>query len=282
MAMKSKNIILASLATVFLFAGCNANKSVQLTPSSEIINKKSPLQIRDVQMKTFDNTSKSTLINAMVDTILDDGYYVTVIDLNSGVLSAKNNKDGLEFNLVSLIKEVSKNSFLVRISINAIDRSVEPNQYAIIEDNTIYTYMFDRLRKSLFLEDNFYDKKHNQEPVIKEEVAQEIIDSTESIQNQIIELPTKQDTLIKTDLKQITSIDSSFYYTVQFISAVEEKSAKKVLDKVSQVNSDVRLEKLNKYHVVRLGKFDNHMEARELINTLKEQFPEVIIVKVKI
>jgi hypothetical protein len=280
--MKSKNIILTSLATVFLFAGCNANKSVQLTPSSEIINKKSPLQIRDVQMKTFDNTSKSALINAMVDTILDDGYYVTVIDLDSGVLSAKNNKDGLEFNLVSLIKEVSKDSFLVRISINAVDRSVEPNQYVIIEDNTIYTYMFDRLRKSLFLEDNFYDKKHNQEPVIKEEVAQEIIDSTESIQNQIIELPTKQDTLIKTDLKQITSIDSSFYYTVQFISAVEEKSAKKVLDKVSQVNSDVRLEKLNKYHVVRLGKFDNHTEARELRNTLKEQFPEVIIVKVKI
>ena len=73
----------------FIITGCNSPKMLQLTQENSFINTQSALQIRDIQIRTFNNTTKENLSNAIVDTLLDDNYFVTLIDINAGVVSAK-------------------------------------------------------------------------------------------------------------------------------------------------------------------------------------------------
>lgn len=171
MKMFSKKSLIISLGLSFIITGCNSPKMLQLTQENSFINTQSALQIRDIQIRTFNNTTKENLSNAIVDTLLDDNYFVTLIDINAGVISAKSSKDGSELNLVSIIRELSKDTYSVRFNINAVDTKL--NSYTIVDDDLVYKYLFDRLRKSLFLEENLYTKAKNSE--IKEpEKVQEI------------------------------------------------------------------------------------------------------------
>ena len=116
--MFSKKNLFISLGILLFATGCSNVKNLSPTAENNIINKESALQIRDIQTRTFDNTSKEDLVNAIVDTLLDDGYFVTMIDTNSGVISAKNNKNNPELNLVAVIKDIKNENFLVRFSLN--------------------------------------------------------------------------------------------------------------------------------------------------------------------
>ncbi len=140
--MFNRKNLLISLGTLFLLTGCSNVKNLEITPENNIINKESSLQVRDIQVRTFENTSREHLINAIVDTLLDDGYFITTIDVKTGVVSAKNIKNDVELNLVSVVKEVKNESFTVRFSINAIDRN-SSNTYIITQDDLIYRYLFD-------------------------------------------------------------------------------------------------------------------------------------------
>ena len=142
--MFNRKNLLISLGTLFLLTGCSNVKNLEITPENNIINKESSLQVRDIQVRTFENTSREHLINAIVDTLLDDGYFITTIDARTGVVSAKNIKNDVELNLVSVVKEVKNESFSVRFSINAIDRSSDFNSITVIQDDIIYRYLFEK------------------------------------------------------------------------------------------------------------------------------------------
>ena len=100
MLMFSKKNLLISLGVLFFITGCSNVKTLEMTPENNIINKESSLQIRDIQTRTFENTTKEDLINAIVDTLLDDGYFVNMIDTKAGVISAKNSKNNPELDIV--------------------------------------------------------------------------------------------------------------------------------------------------------------------------------------
>ena len=274
--MFTKKNLIISLGALFFITGCNNPKNLQITPQNNIINKESALQIRDIQLRVFDNTTKEDLVNAIVDTLLDDGYFITMIDTKAGVISAKNDKKDIELNLVSAIKEIKNDSYSVRFSINAVDKSLAFKSYIVINDEIIYRYLFDKLRKSLFLDKEFYnvpEKKEleKKEPTIKETEVKSTIE--EKIEEK------KPITKTHEDIKYLKN--DSLIYSVQFLSTLNKKFAQEKFEKLKAQNHDVRIHPYNKYHVVRLGRFKSKTEAQNVMNSFKNEYPEAIIVGFK-
>lgn len=277
--MINKKNIFISFGLAFFITGCSNVKTLEISPENNIINKDSPLQIRDVQVRTFENTSKDALVNAIVDTLLDDGYFITLIDSKAGVISAKNARNNPELDLVSVIKEVKDNTFLVRFSINAIDKSIAFKSYVVIEDAIIYRYLFDRLRKSLFLDKEFYDTKNNHEPIKEKKIIQkEKIKQQETKKEGKVKTPAK---VTKKCLSSKCEDSISLIYSVQLLCTQNKDLALKEYDNLKNKNLDVRTHAFYQYQVVRLGRFKNRLEAEKAMKDLKNEYPEISIVAFK-
>ena len=54
--MFNRKNLLISLSVLFLITGCSNVKNLEITPENNIINKESSLQVRDIQVRTFENT----------------------------------------------------------------------------------------------------------------------------------------------------------------------------------------------------------------------------------
>ena len=276
--MLSKQNLLISLGTLFFITGCSNVKNLEISPENNIINKESSLQVRDIQVRTFENTSRDKLVNAVVDTLLDDGYFITTIDAKAGVVSAKNIKNDIELNLVSVIKEVKDNNFTVRFSINAIDRSNNFNTINVIQDDIIYRYLFDKLRKSLFLDQEFYKVPESKE-------AQILIQKDVTIIEKIVETKVKQDIEPKKFVKKCSTAkceeSSSLIFSVQFLCTTDKNIVQKEFEKLKNEGEDVRVHPYYEYQVLRLGRFKTRIEAENAMKRFKGNYPEISIVAFK-
>lgn len=268
--MFNRKKLLISLSALFLITGCGNVKNLEITPENNIINKESSLQVRDIQIRTFENTSREHLINAIVDTLLDDGYFVTTIDAKTGVISAKNIKNDVELNLVSVVKEVKNESFAVRFSINAVDRSSNFNSITVIQDDIIYRYLFDKLRKSLFLDQEFYKVPQAKEPqvVIQKEVT-------------IIEKIVEPKKVIKKCSTAKCEESSSLIFSVQFLCTANKELVKKEFEKLKNDGLDVRVHPYYEYQVLRLGRYKTRIEAEDAMQKFKSTYPEISVVAFK-
>lgn len=275
--MFNRKNLLISLSALFLITGCSNVKNLEITPENNIINKESSLQVRDIQIRTFENTSREHLINAIVDTLLDDGYFVTTIDARTGVISAKNIKNDAELNLVSVIKEVKNESFSVRFSINAIDRSTT-KPYIIIQDDLIYRYLFDKLRKSLFLDQEFYKVPQAKEP-------QPVIQKEITIIEKIIEPKVTPKVEPKKVVKKCSTAkceeSSSLIFSVQFLCTANKEVVQKEFEKLKNDGLDVRVHPYYEYQVLRLGRYKTRIEAEDAMQKFKSTYPEISVVAFK-
>ena len=277
--MFSKKNLLISLGVLFFITGCSNVKTLEMTPENTIIQKESSLQIRDIQTRTFENTTKEELINAIVDTLLDDGYFVNMIDTKAGVISAKNSKNNPELDIVSVVKELKNNSFLVRFSINAIDKSLAFKSYIVIEDDLIYRYLFDRLRKSLFLDQEFYQTENTQE--VNTQINTKIkVDVHEVVAPKVV----KQESAAKKVVKKCTSAkctNAPLVYSVQFLCSSNKEQALTEYNNLKSKNLDVRIHPFYEYQVVRLGRYKTRVEAEKIMNDFKNNYPDISIVAFK-
>ena len=276
--MLNKKNLLISLGTLFLITGCGNVKNLEITPENNIINKESSLQIRDIQVKTFENTSRANLINAIVDTLLDDGYFITTIDTKAGVVSAKNIKNDVELNLVSVVKEVKNESFSVRFSINAVDRSSDFKSITVIQDDIIYRYLFDKLRKSLFLDQEFYKVPQPKEP---QTVIQKEVTIIEKIVEPKVGVKTESKKVIKKCSTSKCQENSSLIYRVQFLCTTNKGVVQKEFEKLKNEDLDVRVHPYYEYQVLRLGRFKTRIEAEDAMQKFKSNYPEISIVAFK-
>ncbi|MDZ7880476.1 MAG: hypothetical protein U5L45_22555 [Saprospiraceae bacterium] len=276
--MLNKKNLLISLGTLFLITGCGNVKNLEITPENNIINKESSLQIRDIQVKTFENTSRANLINAIVDTLLDDGYFITTIDTKAGVVSAKNIKNDVELNLVSVVKEVKNESFSVRFSINAVDRSSDFKSITVIQDDIIYRYLFDKLRKSLFLDQEFYKVPQQKEP---QTVIQKEVTIIEKIVEPKVGVKTESKKVIKKCSTSKCQENSSLIYSVQFLCTTNKGVVQKEFEKLKNEDLDVRVHPYYEYQVLRLGRFKTRIEAEDAMQKFKSNYPEISIVAFK-
>jgi hypothetical protein len=274
---KRKNLLI-SLSALFLITGCSNVKNLEITPENNIINKESSLQVRDIQVRTFENTSRENLINAIVDTLLDDGYFITIIDAKTGVVSAKNIKNDVELNLVSVVKEVKNESFSVRFSINAVDRSSNFNTINVIQDDLIYRYLFDRLRKSLFLDQEFYK-------VPEPKVPQPVIQKEITIIEKVIEPQVKTTVEPKKIEKKCSTAkceeSASLIFSVQFLCTANKEIVQKEFEKLKNDGLDVRVHPYYEYQVLRLGRYKTRIEAEDAMQKFKNTYPEISVVAFK-
>lgn len=77
------------------------------------------------------------------------------------------------------------------------------------------------------------------------------------------------------------------FYTVQTGSFIVPDNAQKQFDSLKRKLDEneldyIRIEKVNKYYIVRLGKFENKSAAKNIFQVVKSQFPSAIILKVSI
>lgn len=276
--MFNRKNLLISLSALFLITGCSNVKNLEITPENNIINKESSLQVRDIQVRTFENTSRENLINAIVDTLLDDGYFVTTIDARTGVVSAKNIKNDVELNLVSVVKEVKNESFSVRFSINAVDRSSDFNSITVIQDDIIYRYLFDKLRKSLFLDQEFYKVPEPQklQPVVQKEIT--II---EKMVETKVEPKVEPKKVIKKCSTGKCEESSSLIFSVQFLCTENKEIVRKEFEKLKSEGLDVRVHPYYEYQVLRLGRYKTRIEAENTMQKFKSTYPEISVVAFK-
>lgn len=276
--MFSKKNLLISLGALFFVTGCSNVKNLEITPENNIINKESALQVRDIQVKTFENTTKDSLLNAIVDTLLDDNYFITTIDTDAGLISAKNIKNDAELNLVAVIKEIKDANFTVRFSISAVDRSVDFKSYIIVQDDLIYRYLFDRLRKSLFLDQEFYKvpPKVEPQPIVQKEIT-------------IIEKHIEPKIVTKYVEKKSTQgcstgkcqDNSSLIYSVQFLCTTNKELVQNEFLKLKDEGHDVRVHPYYEYQVLRLGRYKTRIEAENAMQKFKSNYPEISVVAFK-
>lgn len=135
--MKKYNTIL-TIAVILLLNGCILPD--QNTNPYNTVNKTPILKNRVIQTKRFYNTNKNELFNATVNLVQDES--LTIINLNkeNGIVSTDK--------ITAVLSKREDDSFDVRIS-PTNTTNINP-QY--------YQYIFDRLQKSLFLEQNLYNK----------------------------------------------------------------------------------------------------------------------------
>lgn len=276
--MFKKKKLLIPITIVTFLTGCSNVKNLEITPENNIINKESALQIRDIQVRVFENTTKEDLVTAVVDTLLDDQYFITTIDVDSGIVSAVNNKNNISLNLVSTIKETKKGTFFVRFSISAVDMSLTFKSYVIIQDDTIYRYLFDRLRKSLFLDKEFYKTSQNEFDPSQTKVVEEVI----TYKKEDLKIKSKVNTNKYNNVK-LTKYNSSnsLIYSVQFLKTTDKSFAKIEYERLVTIYPDVRMHKFYEYEVIRLGRFKNRLEAEILMKKLKLSYPEITVVAFK-
>lgn len=276
--MFNRKNLLISLSALFLITGCSNVKNLEITPENNIINKESSLQVRDIQVRTFENTSRENLINAIVDTLLDDGYFITTIDVKTGVVSAKNIKNDVELNLVSVVKEIKNESFVVRFSINAVDRSRNFNTVNVIQDDLIYRYLFDRLRKSLFLDQEFYKVPEPKEPqpVVQKEIT--VIEKTIETK---VEPKVEPKKVVKKCSTAKCEESSSLIFSVQFLCTANKEAVQKEFEKLKDEGEDVRVHPYYEYQVLRLGRFKTRIEAEVAMQKFKNTYPEISVVAFK-
>ena len=276
--MFNRKNLLISLSALFLITGCSNVKNLEITPENNIINKESSLQVRDIQVRTFENTSREHLINAIVDTLLDDGYFITTIDVKTGVVSAKNIKNDVELNLVSVVKEVKNESFSVRFSINAVDRSNDFNSITVIQDDIIYRYLFDKVRKSLFLDQQFYKVPEQKE-------SQVVIQKEVTIIEKVLETKVEQKVEPKKVVKKCSTgkceESSSLIFSVQFLCTANKEAVQKEFEKLKGEGQDVRVHPYYEYQVLRLGRFKTRIEAEAAMQKFKNTYPEISVVAFK-
>lgn len=276
--MFSKKNLLISLGILFLITGCTNVKNLEITPENNIINKESSLQVRDIQVRTFENTSRENLINAIVDTLLDDGYFITTIDVKTGVISAKNIKNDLELNLVSVVKEIKDESFSVRFSINAVDRSTSFRSYVIVQEDLIYRYLFDKLRKSLFLDQEFYKVPEPKEP---QPVIQKEITIIEKVSEPKVNPKIEPKKVVKKCLTGKCEESSSLIFSVQFLCTANKEVVQKEFEKLKNDGLDVRVHPYYEYQVLRLGRYKTRIEAEDAMQKFKSTYPEISVVAFK-
>ena len=155
--MKSYLKTLCIVSIVGILTGCSNHNSRNLAFSDikKISSEKSQLQVRQAQTKRFFNTNQDELIKVIVNTMQDELFYITFLDNDSGIISARGKKEDLNIDIVSSINPINSKDFDIRISVNIRDN----DDTSILEYNELYNYFFDKLRKSLFLEQNLYKKE---------------------------------------------------------------------------------------------------------------------------
>ena len=166
------------LFTILIFSGC-AKQSVDLVKLST-----SSLQERQIQTKSYNTVEESQILSASVSTLQDMGFNVDEINRDFGVVTSSKSRDAREVGqqvglfflallggagamdladhtqtiratVVTTPKTKLKNQTDVRLTVMRViyNHKEMVTNVETIKDKQIYEQFFDRLSKSVFLEE---------------------------------------------------------------------------------------------------------------------------------
>lgn len=163
--MKKAHLFLFLPVTIFL-NGCIGNNSQ--TDPYKTYHKEPVLKTRVLQTKTFYNTNKDELFNAMINLAQDESLTIHM-DKEEGIFNTNR--------YVISVFQKDPETFDIRVSPTVPSDQINPRYYQ---------YIFDKLQKSLFLEKELYSK--SKETTKKEqEVKIDTLESNSKENNQVAE-----------------------------------------------------------------------------------------------
>jgi hypothetical protein len=160
--------VLASFSVALLLVGCGSSNS----SITSFISKESQLQTRQYQIKPY-KTDKETLMKVAISTLQDDNYIIHHSDTNLGVITASKKEDK-DISKVSMnIQEINKSNSKLRLNIEMSSENFLGSTKTQDINKVYYYYIFDRISKSLFLEETLSPKNEKQKAgiVIKKETT---------------------------------------------------------------------------------------------------------------
>jgi len=158
--MKKNINLFLIIVTSILFTGC-LNNSLNNSQVNELISKKSQLDTRSMQTQQFNDVNKTDLQKAIVNTLQDES--LSIQDFEDNFISAQGYKNNLELLMQISIFDKENDIFDVRISINVKNQKAHSSTI-----NGYYPYLFERLKKSIFLEQNLYNKFEDDNLTVEE------------------------------------------------------------------------------------------------------------------
>ena len=198
--------------------------------------------------------------------MIDEEFYITSVNRKKGIINGMGIKDTLDTSFVTYFKENSDKSFSVTFSINTLGSGPYSTTHGNLREKLLYEYLFSKLTNFISLENKIVDNK------IKEKENLKISQNINVVQKQT-------PSLIQNDNKDI-EVEYPFY-SIQFISTRDVTIAVKFFKDISKKFKDTRLEKLQYFYVVRLGKFNGYAKASNLYKTLSIEFKDAIIVSIE-
>jgi hypothetical protein len=174
------NILILTFVGIFI-SGCaqtNAQQMVNLTETS--------LKERQLQTRNYDTTQEDKILTSSVATLQDLGFNIDEINVDLGIVTCSKTRDAREIGqqvglvllavlsgngdvmdsadhtqiiratVVTTPKTKLKKETSVRLTIMRVIKNHKGNVLNVetIKDQTIYKQFFDKVSKSVFLEDN--------------------------------------------------------------------------------------------------------------------------------
>ena len=105
------------------------------------MSKDSQAKIRDIQTRIFYGFDKNKIEKAVVNTMVDEDFYITLMDSEKGIITALGNKNTLDLRFIAIIKENSDKNISVRFNINTVKTKSFNKKYKIVKNNLLYEYL---------------------------------------------------------------------------------------------------------------------------------------------
>lgn len=140
---------------LLLLTGCGSINSVMNPDKISLVSKETQLQSRQYQTQKF-KTSGLQLMKAVIETLQDDNFIIKHSDASSGLISADKMENDIKLELSAHIKPIIKNLSQLRLNV----LMTEQNFFGAKSESNLkkkyYKYLFSRIEKTLFLENNLY------------------------------------------------------------------------------------------------------------------------------
>lgn len=159
--------------SIFL-VGCGSSNQSSV---ASFISKETQLQTRQYQVKAY-KSDKETLMKVAISTLQDDNYIIEHSDTKLGVITATKKEDK-DISKVSInVQEVDKINSKLRLNIELSRENFLGSTQTTDINKVYYYYIFDRIAKSLFLEQTLSSKSEDKKATIVIKKENVIIDNS--------------------------------------------------------------------------------------------------------